>query len=99
MADPSERPETVHEALRSLYDPDWGAVARLGIDPDMPVARLAEDLAIAARARACEFINREIADSGEYETIVRRVEQPRAVAHYYEDAAAIVEWLLNGDTP
>lgn len=76
----------------------WDLCAALGLPADTTPDRLAADLAIAARARACEFVNREIADTGEYETIIRRVERPRAVVHYYEDAAAIVEWLLDGDT-
>lgn len=55
MTDPTEQTatEAVYERFPYSMPLPRETIAVLGIDPDVPLSRLREDLAIAARARAC----------------------------------------------
>lgn len=55
MTDPTEQTvtEAVYERFPYSMPLPSETIAVLGIDPDVPLSRLREDLVIAARARAC----------------------------------------------
>lgn len=60
----------------------------LGIDPSMPLSMLAEDLAIAARVRACEVAELVVLPGG----VTDRLDG-------YRYATGLLAYLLNGEQP
>jgi hypothetical protein len=99
VTDPTEQTvtEAVYERFPYSMPLPSETIAVLGIDPDVPLSRLREDLAIAARVRACTYENVEIADSGEYESAVRWNTPDGYTVTF--DAGDLLAYLLNGEQP